>query len=142
MSTPLDKARENTVKVLAKRFVNDHPEIRAIEKQKEIFNENSRNKIVVGNAPTLPVTNSTGVVVPTNLDNINDVPTIAPRTYGDYNGNALPIMGDALHTVAKGAIDLITTGGTGYELIGKALTGCGAQGAGAATDGAGALALA
>lgn len=52
-----------------------------------------------------------------------DVPTIAPRTYGDYNGNALPIIGDAFHTVGKGAIDLVTTGGTGYELIGKVLTG-------------------
>ena len=123
MSTPLDNARKNTVERLARKFVNDNPEIKAIEEQKEIFNENSRNKVVVGNAPTLPVTNSTGVEVPTNLDNINDVPTIAPRTYGDYNGNALPIIGDALHTVGKGAIDLATTVGTGYQLIGKTLTG-------------------
>ena len=123
MSTPLDNARKNTVERLARRFVNDNPEIQAIEEQKRIFNENSRNKVVVGNAPTLPVNNSTGVVVPTNLDNINDVPTIAPRTYGDYNGNALPIIGNALHTVGKGVIDLVTTSGTGYELIGKVLTG-------------------
>ena len=68
MSTPLDNARKNTVERLARKFVNDNPEIKAIEEQKEIFNENSRNKVVVGNAPTLPVTNSTGVEVPTNLN--------------------------------------------------------------------------
>ena len=112
MSTPLDKARENTVKVLANKFVNDRPELKTKVEQQQIFNENSRNKVVVGNAPTLPVTNSTGVEVPTNLDNINDVPTIAPRTYGDYNSNALPIVGDALHSVGAGVANLVTTAGT------------------------------
>ena len=113
MVKSLEEARNNVLE-RAENFEKNHPEIVLKKEQERIYQENSNNKLF---------TNSTAPYVPINLNNIQEVVKPTPESFGDIYGDAPVSVMEGFYGVGKGITNTLVTVGTGYQLIGKALTG-------------------